>query len=74
MEDLMKFLDLPEDLYDTAHDDTTRHETPHTGLMLTVCCVRGLPFNVIVREWSDMRPEMEFRVFVKNKQITAISQ
>lgn len=48
MEDLMKFLDLPEDL--------------------------GLPFNVIVREWSDMRPEMEFRVFVKNKQITAISQ
>jgi hypothetical protein len=30
--------------------------------------------DLIVREWFDMRPEMEFRVFVKNRQITAISQ
>ena len=30
--------------------------------------------NIILREWFEMKPSMEFRAFVFKKKLTALSQ
>ncbi|KAI9496185.1 D123-domain-containing protein [Zychaea mexicana] len=34
----------------------------------------GIQHHLVLRKWQDLQPSMEFRVFIKNKEIVAISQ
>ena len=43
-------------------------------LMKSYDCNWKFSLKVILREWFDFKPEQEFRIFVKDRQLTAVTQ